>query len=207
MKSLAFAAVIALAAAAPGCKKKQEPTGNAGPSLLPPAAASGARAVAPAATTAPGPAIVWTDPPNWKRSPRQSPMRMATYQVPHAPKDKEDAELGVFYFGPGQGGTIDANVDRWVKQFSDVPVEKVKRADRSVNGLVQHTVEVDSGTFNASAMMQGPAKPKPNYALLGAIVEAPTGEYFFKLTGPADTIAAARADFYRLLDSVHIKPS
>src|SRR5215831_4750274 len=99
-------------------------------------------------------------------------MRKATYAIPHTAKDKDDGELGVFYFGPGQGGTIDANVDRWVKQFSDLPADKIKRADRSVNGLVQHTVEIASGTFNASSMMmQGPAKPKPNYALLGAIVE------------------------------------
>ena len=132
-------------------------------------------------------------------------MRKATYQIPHAPKDKEDAELGIFYFGPGQGGTIDANIDRWVKQFAELPLDKVKRADRSANGLVQHTVEVASGTFNASAMMQAAAKPKDNYGLLGAIIEAPSGEYFFKLTGPADTVAAARADFYKLLDSVQPK--
>ena len=134
-------------------------------------------------------------------------MRKATYAIPHADKDKEDGELGIFYFGPGMGGSVDANVDRWVKQFSDVPVDKIKRADRAANGLVEHTVEIASGTFNANSMMQGPAKQKPNFALLGAIVEAPSGSYFFKLTGPADTVAAARADFYHLLDSVHAKSS
>lgn len=132
-------------------------------------------------------------------------MRKATYQIPHAAKDKEDAELGIFYFGAGQGGTVDANVERWVKQFADLPPSKVKRADRSANGLVQHTVEIDSGTFNANSMMQGQSKPKENFALLGAIIEAPSGEYFFKLTGPADTVAAARADFYKFLDSVQPK--
>jgi hypothetical protein len=205
VKSLVFALVLALGAAASGCKNKPEPTRNAGPSLLPSSSPS-ARSVASASTAAPAADITWTDPPSWTRSMRPSQMRKATYQIPHAPKDKEDAELGIFYFGPGQGGTVDANVDRWVKQFSDVPVDKVKRADRSANGLVQHTVEVESGTFNAGAMM-GQAKPKANYSLLGAIIEAPSGEYFFKLTGPADTVAAARADFYRLLDSVHVKTS
>jgi hypothetical protein len=38
--------------------------------------------------------------------------------------------------------------------------------------------------------------------MLAGIVQAPSGPYFFKLTGPEKTIAAARADFVKLLDSV-----
>jgi len=133
-------------------------------------------------------------------------MRKATYEVPRADKDLEDGECGVFYFGPGMGGSIDANIDRWVKQFKDLPADKVKRADRSVNGLVAHTVEIDSGSFNANSMGRaGQDMIKPNFGLLGAIVEEPSGEYFFKLTAPERTIAQARADFYRMLDSVHVK--
>ncbi len=132
-------------------------------------------------------------------------MRKATYDVPRADKDLEDGECGVFYFGPGMGGSVDANIERWIKQFKDLPGDKIKRADRTANGLVEHTVEVDSGNFNANAMGRGAEMLKPNFGLLGAIVEEPSGEYFFKLTGPARTIAAARADFYRMLDSVHVK--
>jgi hypothetical protein len=190
-----------------GCKKTPEPTSNPGPLLLG-SAPSTPKAPAPAATPSamanPPVEITWFDPPEWKRSPRVSPMRKATYAIPHVPSEKEDGELGVFYFGPGQGGGVDANVDRWVKQFTDVPVDKVKRADRSANGLVQHTVEVDSGTFNVNAM-GGPPKLKTGYALLGAIVEAPSGQYFFKLTGPEATVKAARKAFYKLLDSVSAK--
>jgi hypothetical protein len=131
-------------------------------------------------------------------------MRKATYQIPRVAADKEDAELGVFFFGPGQGGSIDANVDRWVKQFTDVPPERVKRADRKANGLAQHTIEIESGTFNANSMGMAGGKPalKKGYALLGGIVEAPLGPYFFKLTGPEATVAAAKKSFYELLDSV-----
>lgn len=130
-------------------------------------------------------------------------MRKASYTIPHAGNDPEDAELGVFYFGPGQGGGLEANVDRWVKQFVDLPPDRVSRADRHANGLLQHTIEVESGTFNASTMMApGKGKPKPDFALLGAIVEAPTGMYFFKLTGPKATVAASKKTFYALLDSI-----
>jgi len=206
VKSLVFLAGFAFGLAAVGCKKAPDPAHAGGPSSPASVSTAATHVVPPTPKSTPGD-ITWSDPPSWKRSLKQVPMRKATYQIPHAPKDKEDAELGIFYFGAGQGGTVDANVERWVKQFSDVPVDKVKRADRSANGLVQHTVEIASGTFNASSMMQGPSKPKENFALLGAIIEAPSGEYFFKLTGPAETVAAARADFYKLLDSVQPKSS
>jgi len=131
-------------------------------------------------------------------------MRKASYEVPRADGDAEDGELAVFYFGPGQGGSIDANVDRWVKQFSGISANDVKRADREANGLRQHTVEIQHGTFDAGQMMAAGSNkgPKPDYALEGAIVEAPSGAYFFKMTGPARTVAAARAPFLQLLDSV-----
>ncbi len=129
-------------------------------------------------------------------------MRKATYLVPRVAGDSEDAELGVFYFGPGQGGGIDANVERWVKQFTDVPPDRVKREDRKANDLLAHLVEIDSGTFNANVMAQGPKKLKKDHALLGAIVEAPSGAYFFKLTGPKATVKAAKKPFLALLDSV-----
>ena len=130
-------------------------------------------------------------------------MRKASYEVPRANGDGEDGELAVFYFGPGQGGSIDANVDRWVKQFSDISPNDVKRADREANGLRQHTVEIERGTFDAGQMAMGGNKgPRKDYALEGAIVETPGGAYFFKMTGPSKTVLAARGPFLQLLDSV-----
>jgi hypothetical protein len=128
-------------------------------------------------------------------------MRKATYTVPRAPGDKEDGDLGVFYFGPGQGGDKEANVDRWVKQFKGIKLEDVKRADRSIGGMLAHTIEIDSGTYDPG-MMSGGKGPKEKYSLLGAIVEAPSGTYFFKLVGPKATVTKARKPFFALLDSI-----
>jgi hypothetical protein len=143
--------------------------------------------------------ITWVDPPAFKRVPPSNPMRKASYVVPRATGDGEDGELTVFYFGPGQGGSIDANVDRWVKQFGEVKPSDVKRADREANGLRQHTVELESGTFSGG---MGGGKPKENFGLVGGIVESPSGAYFFKMTGPSKTVKQAKADFYKLLDSI-----
>jgi hypothetical protein len=191
-----------------GCDKKPEP-----PAAAPLAPLLSAAPVLPKAPT-PTPAgsmqqeplhITWLDPPSFKRVPPSNPMRKASYLVPRANGDSEDGELTVFYFGPGQGGSIDANVDRWVKQFTDVKPGAERRADREANGLRQHTVELDSGTFS-SGMPGGATKPKANFGLVGGIVETPSGAYFFKLTGPANTVKQAKAEFYKLLDSIKTAP-
>src|SRR5437870_13535974 len=101
-----------------GCQKKPpEPTATtqpASPSPLVPSPPQSAPAPAPAPAVA-GSAqqeplhITWVDPPAFKRVPPSNPMRKASFIVPRAPGDSEDGELTVFYFGPGQGGSIDAN--------------------------------------------------------------------------------------------------
>lgn len=144
--------------------------------------------------------ITWIDPPAFKRVPPSNAMRKASFVVPRVPGDSEDGELTVFYFGPGQGGAIDANVDRWVKQFGEVKPSDVKRADREANGLRQHTVELEKGAFTG----MGGGKAKEDFGLIGGIVETPSGAYFFKLTGPMKTVKKAKPDFYKLLDSIKV---
>lgn len=107
--------------------------------------------------------------------------------------------MAVFYFGPQEGGGIDANVSRWVNQFKDVDPSSIQRSDRSVNGLTQHVVEIPTGSYNPGMGQPG---PKNDYALLGAVIETPSGLYFLKLTGPKHTVAASRAAFFGLLDSM-----
>jgi hypothetical protein len=194
-----------LVAALGGCDKKTPEPPATSPLLPAPfisALPKVAATPAPAGSAEQEPLhITWLDPPSFKRVPPSNPMRKASYVVPHAEGDAEDGELTVFYFGPGQGGSIDANVDRWVKQFGDVKPGDVRRADREANGLRQHTVELDSGTFS-SGMPGGSNKPKNDYGLVGGIVETPSGAYFFKLTGPAKTVKQAKPEFYKLLDSI-----
>ena len=142
--------------------------------------------------------ISWTPPATWKAdAPRQ--MRAATYLVAPAKGDTDSGECGVFYFGEGQGGGVDANIDRWVGQFegAKAPLRKKEK----LGAFEVTTVEVD-GTF-ASSMggPMGPKTPKPGFKLLGAIVEGPKGNVFFKFTGPAKTVEAARGDFLKMLKS------
>jgi hypothetical protein len=141
----------------------------------------------------------WTMPAAWKAE-AQRPMRLATYTIPPG------AECGVYFFGSGQGGSVDANLDRWIGQFLQADgkpsKDAAKIAKRTIHGWTVTTVDV-SGAYTG---MAGPtAQPGPamaGYRMLGAIVEGPQGSIFFKFTGPAKTIAANQAAFDKMLESM-----
>jgi hypothetical protein len=133
-------------------------------------------------------------------------MRAATYRVPATSGDKEDGECAVFFFGPGQGGGVEANIERWIGQFEQPDGkpsgERAKRQKEMINGLSVTTIDL-SGTYaGGGPMMGGAGQKKAGYRLLGAIVEGPQAAIFFKLTGPAASVEAARGEFGDLLKSL-----
>lgn len=146
--------------------------------------------------------LKWTPPAGWKSSGTTS-MRAATYPVTPAAGDREGAECVVYFFGAGQGGSVQANIDRWEGQFKasggKPPQAKVNKIN--VHGLPVTTIDV-SGQYSG---MAGPTATAPvlvnDYRLLGAIIEGPGGNVFIKFTGPAKTMAANQPRFQQLLDS------
>ena len=149
--------------------------------------------------------LAWTPPASWK-SLGSRPMRAATYAVPATAGDKEDGECAVYYFGPGQGGSVEANLDRWTKQFEQADGKPSSQAaqvkKRTVHGIAVTTVDV-SGTYSGMGGPMAASKSvKPGYRLLGAIAEAQEGAVFFKFTGPAKTVAAQQAKFGSLIESL-----
>ena len=130
-------------------------------------------------------------------------MRVAEYVVPRASGDAADAECTVITFGPSQGGSVSDNVDRWVRQFNPLSGAPT-RATRQVGGMSVTRVEV-AGSYHPMSMPGGPSAPttEPGARLVGAIVEAPSGLWFFKLTGPDATVRAAAPELDTLLESVH----
>jgi len=127
-------------------------------------------------------------------------MRAATYVVPAA-DDKEDGKCGIYYFGPGKGGSVDDNMKRWIGQFEPAQQE-AQPHKRTISGLNVTTIDL-SGTYTGAGGPMATAKTiKPGYRLLGAIVEAPEGLIFIKFTAPAKTAAANQANFENLLKSL-----
>jgi hypothetical protein len=150
--------------------------------------------------------VKWTPPARWKARTEEGGMRLVTYQVPVAGGDTEEAECPVFYFGPGAGGGIQQNIDRWIGQFKQPDGSASAKAARqnveTINGFRVTTVDL-TGTFSGGGMMGAASSgEKPGWRLLGAIVEGPEGAVFFKLIGPGKTISAAQNEFQSLLKSL-----
>jgi len=146
--------------------------------------------------------LQWTAPVGWT-SEAARPMRAATYAVPPATGDRPGAECVVYFFGEGQGGSVDANLERWRSQFRG-PAGKAAAAQvgrRTSQGLTITTIDVSGDYTGMGGPMAREQSVVAGYRLLGAIVEGPRGNVFVKFTGPAKTIAANEEKFAQLLQS------
>ena len=160
-----------------------------------------------AATLAAG--LTYTAPAGWKTVPTTSTMRVAQFALPHAAGDTADAELVVYYFG-GSGGTVDANIERWLGQMQQPdgkPSSAVAtRQSRTINGLKVTLVDV-GGTYVAEVTPGSTQRHNsPNFRLRAAVIETANGPYFIKLTGPAKTVASAEKAYEQFLSSVKFQP-
>lgn len=147
--------------------------------------------------------LTWSDAAPLARRAPKSPMRAAEYGL--AGDDK--LELAVFYFGPDQGGSVDANITRWLGQITQADgsdtAQKAKRSTRDVGGVSVSLLEV-SGTYAGGMMMPGApaAEPMTNATMLAAIASGPSGPIFFKMVGPAQAVEQSRAAFDQMVGSL-----
>lgn len=179
-------AIATLAFICAGCSKQSvavEP--NA--STTKPAASSAQSSQIPAGE------VHYKAPEGWVVEKPSSEMRLAQYKLPKVAGDNDDGLLVLYYFGPGQGGTPEANIERWVNQVKQPDgsesKDKAKTDTTTVNGLKVTTVDV---VGNYSGGMSTDSAPKDNkaiYRLRGAVIETPRGSYFAKLTGPEKTVS------------------
>ncbi|MHB8798179.1 MAG: hypothetical protein ACYDBY_06915 [Thermoanaerobaculia bacterium] len=146
--------------------------------------------------------LSWSAPKGWSVAPTASSMRVVTYRVAPAAGDAEGAEVAVFFFGPGQGGGTQANVDRWVRQFTPEKGSAAPGKPVALKGAaVPVTIVTAEGTY-ASGMPGGALTPKPGWALRGGIAEGPQGPVFFKMVGPKKTVLAATPAFDAFLKTL-----
>ena len=224
MKSLASAvltAVLPVLVLAPfasfvsGCNKPPEPLPSmpaasaaatsvssamampAMPAGHPPVTGTGMAAASGGAAAGPED-LAYDVPATWVSAPNPSPMRKATFKIPKAGGETEDAELAV----SAAAGGVEPNIKRWEQQFGDA---KAKTEPRSPNGLKVTMVEI-KGNVAAGGMMGMPAAgAKEHQMLLGAVVDAGDRQHFFKMVGGEKTVTAAKKDFDKFVASLRAK--
>ena len=143
-------------------------------------------------------------PTSWLRVPAPSDMRAAQYQIP-ASGEAAAGELVVFFFGEGQGGSADANLERWYDQFTQPDGSASRDAavitKRTVNGLRITQLDL-SGSYAASPRMGATAGAKPGTRMLAAVIEGTGGPWFLRAVGPIETITGAKDAFDAMLLSL-----
>jgi hypothetical protein len=150
-------------------------------------------------------ALKFDAPAGWVSKPPASSMRVVEYTLPKMAPDTEDAGLAVYYFG-GQGGTVQANLDRWVGQMTQpdgrASKDVAKTTTLQTTGGLKVTLLDVSGTYVAE-MSPGATDRfnKPGYRLRAAVIEAADGPYYVKLTGPAATVAKWDKEFIAFVKS------
>ena len=128
--------------------------------------------------------INFESPDSWESSEPSNNMRKAQFSA-SSPSGK-NAEVVFYYFGSGNTGGIQANVDRWMKQFEEPLGKKV---DTVTIAKTRVTYAQAHGTF-MSGRPFGPKTPNPGYGLLAAIIEGKGGAVFIKMTGPKAAVEA-----------------
>ncbi len=147
-----------------------------------------------------------TPPSDWKKMEPRS--RIIQYEF-RAPKDAKDDDEAARITVMAAGGSVEANIDRWIGQFDDVAKEDAQVEKKEVANQVVHLVEI-KGTYKESSgggpFAPGPMKKFPNYRLLGAIVVTrDAGTIFVKMTGPADLVTKLEEGFKRSIDEMESK--
>lgn len=194
--------LVTLAILLSGCGRSSEKTGEVQKSTKKADAAE--QTVNPAKSGIAG-GLSWDIPSEWDIG-EAGQMRVATYIIPPAAGDSDSAECAVFHFSGGQGGNVQANIDRWIGQMEQPDGSsssaKAQISSTRINGLEITTLDI-GGTYRVSAgpMMQVREK-KPRYRMIGVVAKGPQGPVFFKLTGPERTVESNRKAFFTMINSI-----
>lgn len=141
-----------------------------------------------------------TAPKDWKRGQPRSNIIEHEFALPGEKKEQEPGRLTIM----AAGGSVEANVDRWLGQFADRKEERVEPKEIEVAGKKVLLVDI-SGTFRDQRGPFAPAVERKDYRMLGAILalgEKDRGNVFVKLTGPAATIEHQAKAFREFVESL-----
>ena len=167
-------------------------------------------AVLPAGPAAAQPPLTFDAPAGWIAVEPLEPGRVAEFVAPRAAEDAEDAACVVYHFGgdSDQDGVVavEAQLERWTNEMLQPdgrPSADVATTSRfEVDGRQVTMLDVP-GIFAAEVLPgSGMRYYKREFRLKAAVVESPDGPFFFKLTGPDQTVTHWESAFAALVDSV-----
>lgn len=132
-------------------------------------------------------------PAKWESKPPSNNLRLAQFNVPAAEGDSAGAEVVVF---PPFGGSVNANVQRWVGQFESEGRELKTSKGKSEQG--EYVLVELKGTYKkpVGPPIQQKTERTPGSKMVAVIFKSNAGgNYFLRLVGPEATVDANSAAF------------
>ena len=134
--------------------------------------------------------LTWEKPKNWITT-NKSSMRIASFDVPYS---NGIGDLSIIELS-GEGGGIEANVNRWRGQIglgpiskSEIEVQGESFTSTAGNGLIFHLLNPD----------------EKKLAILAAILSLNNSTLFIKLNAPFDGILEIEKDFKLFCTSINL---
>lgn len=193
---MSYAAFVAVSLLAAGCSREEvthfrvpkpaPPSRTTAPVAMPAGAPAGAELPPPSK----GSGLRWTLPTGWTEQPGGQ-MRFATFVPPVA--GRIDVSVVVL---PGPAGGELANVNRWRNQIGLGPLDEAALA-RSRTLLKTKAGPLHVYDFTSDG--------QPKNRVVAGLTSAKGDTWFVKLNGDAAAVAAARADFMKLLGSLRFE--
>lgn len=137
-------------------------------------------------------------PGSWKKVDPASQIIEAELHLPKVGKDEFDGRLTLM----PAGGDLEANIQRWEKEFTPGTLRDTKKETSTVAGKSATWVDL-RGEWTGSAMR--PVPPRKEYRMLSVVIPLDGGQaYFIKLTGPQETVAANEEAFRAFVNSAKL---
>lgn len=147
-----------------------------------------------------------TAPKGWSRKQPASRIVEHEFAAPKAGADEIDGRLTVM----AAGGSVAANIERWVGQFTQPDggstKDKTKTQELMIAKQKVHVVDISGNYKDQARGPMGPSVTREGFRMLAAIIETEKdGLVFLKFYGPKETIELNEKPFMEMLQTLKSK--
>lgn len=145
-------------------------------------------------------------PKGWARKQPASRIVEHEFAAPKVDTDEIDGRFTVM----AAGGSVAANIDRWVGQFAQPDggstKEKTKTQELMIAKNKVHVVDISGNYKDQARGPMGPAVTREGFRMLAAIIETEKdGLVFLKFYGPKKTVDMNEKPFMEMLQTLKAK--
>lgn len=142
--------------------------------------------------------VEFSYPPEWESVPPANSMQKAALRV--APDNSDGQTLCVWL--PGIGGDTQSNLARWRGMVTNPETNQPATCKSETITVAGMTVSIVAMSGTYASMASGTTTQIPGQGFRGAIIEAPTGSIFVRMTGPKAQVDKADAAWRQMIKGI-----